>query len=108
MRGDEHWLYVEVGVYNGLMEVLQTPGGWDFPVWSSRPDHADVRHLPFTVTGPTCDSSDTVFVDVMLPATLDVGDTLYIGSTGAYTLSYASAFNGFQPPTPLFVGDGGH
>ena len=63
-------------------------------------------HLPFTVTGPSCDSSDTMFYGVALPATIDVGDTLYIGSAGAYTLSYASAFNGFAPPTPLFVGTG--
>jgi ornithine decarboxylase len=47
-----------------------------------------------------------MFSGVLLPATLDVGDTLYIGSAGAYTLSYASAFNGFDPPTPLFVGTG--
>jgi ornithine decarboxylase len=107
-RGDENWLFVEVGAYHGLMETLQTANGWDYPLWTSLRDHADVPHVPFTVTGPTCDSSDTVFVNVMLPATLDVGDTLYIGSAGAYTLSYASAFNGFQPPTPLFVGDGGH
>jgi ornithine decarboxylase len=107
-RGDENWLFVEVGAYHGMMETLQTGNGWNYPLWTSLSDHADVPHVPFTVTGPTCDSSDTILVNVMLPATLDVGDTLYIGSAGAYTLSYASAFNGFQPPTPLFVGDGGH
>ena len=63
-------------------------------------------HLPFTVTGPSCDSSDTMFYGVNLPSTIDVGDKLYIGSAGAYTLSYASDFNGFQPPKPLFVGTG--
>ena len=106
MRGDEHWLFVEVGAYNGLMEVLQTPGGWDFPVWTSRPDHADVPAVPFTITGPTCDSTDTVAYGVPLPSTLAVGDVLYLGSTGAYTLAYASAFNGFPPPTPVYVGSG--
>jgi ornithine decarboxylase len=102
-RGDEHWVYLEVGTYNGLMEVLQTPGGWDFPMWASRPGAA---LLPFTVTGPTCDSTDTVAYNVPLPAGLEVGDVVYIGSTGAYTLAYASHFNGFPPPTPLFVGSG--
>jgi ornithine decarboxylase len=106
VRDDEHWLYVEVGVYNGLMEVLQTPGGWDFPLWTSRPDHAQVAHVTFTITGPTCDSSDTIASGVRLPATLAVGDVLYLGSTGAYTLAYASAFNGFPPPTPVYVGSG--
>ncbi|HEU4346343.1 MAG TPA: type III PLP-dependent enzyme [Actinoplanes sp.] len=105
-RGDENWLFVDVGAYNGMMETLQTANGWDYPLWTSVADHADVPHLPFTVTGPSCDSSDTMFVNVSLPATIAVGDTLYIGSAGAYTLSYASAFNGFDPPTPLFVGSG--
>jgi ornithine decarboxylase len=106
VRGAENWLFVEVGAYNGLMEVLQTPGGWDFPMWTSRPDHADVPQVPFTVTGPSCDSSDTVGYGIMLPATMTVGDVLYIGTTGAYTLAYASNFNGFQAPTPVFVGAG--
>ena len=60
------------------------------------PTTPTVPHLPFTVTGPSCDSSDTMFYGVALPATIDVGDMLYIGSAGAYTLSYASAFNGFD------------
>ncbi|HET6531509.1 MAG TPA: type III PLP-dependent enzyme [Actinoplanes sp.] len=108
-RGGENWLFVDVGAYNGMMETLQTANGWDYPLWTSVPGHADVPQLPYTVTGPSCDSSDTMFVNVSLPATIDVGDTLYIGSAGAYTLSYASAFNGFAPPTPLFVGNpGGH
>ena len=54
--------------------------------------------------GPSCDSSDTTFFGVYLPATLDAGDRLYIGSAGAYTPSYASNFNGFPPPAPVFIG----
>jgi ornithine decarboxylase len=65
-----------------------------------------VPHLPYTITGPTCDSSDTIGHGIMLPATLAVGDVIYLGSAGAYTLAYASAFNGFPPPTPIFVGGG--
>ncbi|MFC7528700.1 type III PLP-dependent enzyme [Actinoplanes sp. GCM10030250] len=105
-RGTENWLFTEVGAYHGLMETLQTPGGWDFPLWTSLPDHAGAPQLPFTVTGPSCDSSDTIGYGILLPATLTVGDVLYLGSAGAYTLAYASAFNGFQPPTPIFVGTG--
>jgi ornithine decarboxylase len=104
VRAGENWIYLDVGAYNGLMETQQTVNQWRFPLWSSRADHAVVPHLPFTVTGPSCDSSDTMFYGVALPSTIDVGDQLYIGSAGAYTLSYASSFNGFPPPTPLFVG----
>jgi ornithine decarboxylase len=35
----------------------------------------------------------------MLPATLREGDRVYVGCAGAYTLSYASHFNGFPPPS---------
>lgn len=107
VRAGAHWLFVDVGAYHGMMETIQLPTGWDFPVWSSVAGHGQVAELPFTVTGPSCDSSDTMFYGLALPATIDVGDVLYIGSAGAYTLSYASSFNGFPPPTPLFVGSVG-
>ena len=105
-RDDENWLFVDVSAYHGLMETLQTANGWEYPLWTSVRHAAEIPGMRFTVTGPSCDSSDTVFTGVTLPATIDVGDILYIGSAGAYTLSYASAFNGFPPPTPLFVGGG--
>jgi ornithine decarboxylase len=104
VRAGENWAYLDVGAYNGLMETQQTVNQWRYPLWSSRPDHAAADQVPFTVTGPSCDSSDTTFFGVYLPATLDAGDRLYIGSAGAYTLSYASSFNGFHPPTPVFIG----
>ena len=104
LRAGENWLYLDTGAYHGLMETQQTVGQWRYPLWTSRSDHATATQVPYTVTGPSCDSSDTMFVGAMLPAGLDVGDRLYIASTGAYTLSYASHFNGFAPPTPLFIG----
>jgi ornithine decarboxylase len=104
VRAGENWLYLDIGAYHGMMETQQTVQQWRFPLWTSRTDHALVPHLPFTVTGPSCDSSDTMFYGVNLPSTIDVGDRLYIGSAGAYTLSYASNFNGFPPPEPVFVG----
>ncbi|PRY22853.1 type III PLP-dependent enzyme [Pseudosporangium ferrugineum] len=107
VRAGQNWLFLDVGAYQGLMETIQLPSGWDFPVRSSVPGHGLVPELTFTVTGPSCDSSDTMFHGLALPATIDVGDVLYLGSAGAYTLSYASAFNGFPPPAPLFVGRSG-
>ncbi len=70
---------------------------------TSRADHDVVDHVPFTVTGPTCDSGDTMFHGLSLPHTVAEGDRLYIASAGAYTLSYASHFNGFPPPRAHFV-----
>jgi ornithine decarboxylase len=102
-RAGEEWLYIDVGVYNGLMETQQTLNQWEYPLWTSRPDHSNGQRIPFTVAGPSCDSADTMFLATPLPASLGVGDLVMIGSAGAYTLSYASNFNGFPPPTPIFV-----
>jgi ornithine decarboxylase len=103
-RGDERWVYLDVGGYNGMMEAVQTGGRWHFPLLTSRPDHFRSAMVPTTVTGPSCDSSDTLFYDALLPETLTVGDRIYIGTAGAYTTSYASSFNGFPPPQHLYVG----
>jgi ornithine decarboxylase len=105
VRAGENWLYLDVGAYHGLIETQQTMNSWRFPLWSSRPDHAMAAHEPFTITGPTCDSSDTMFFGAAMPTTIDTDDRVYVGSAGAYTLSYASSFNGFPPPTPRFVGE---
>ncbi len=102
-RAGEEWLYLDVGVYNGLMETQQTMNEWEYPLWTSRPDHSSARKIPFTVAGPSCDSADTMFLATPLPSALGVGDLVMIGSAGAYTLSYASNFNGFPPPTAVFL-----
>jgi ornithine decarboxylase len=103
-RAGEDWLYLDVGAYHGLIETHQTVGQWRFPLWTSRHDHGVVQHVPFTVTGPTCDSADTMFHGASLPVTMSEGDLVFIASAGAYTLSYASHFNGFPPPEPFFLG----
>ena len=103
VRAGEDWLYLDVGAYNGLMETQQTLGQWRYPLWSSRFDHGTCKTSAFTVTGPTCDSNDTMFYGVLLPSTMSEGDRVYIASAGAYTLSYASSFNGFPPPQPYFL-----
>jgi ornithine decarboxylase len=108
VRAGENWVYLDVGAFNGMMETLQTGNRWEYPLWTSRADHAYAAQEKFTVTGPSCDSSDTMFYGVALPATIATGDRVYIGSAGAYTLSYASGFNGFPPPTPLFVNGAGN
>src|SRR5207248_8224086 len=98
------WVYLDVGGYNGMMGAVQTGGRWLFPLLTSRPDHFREPTVPAVVTGPSCDSSDTMFYDAALPVGLEVGDRVYIGSAGAYTSAYASAFNGFAVPTVHFVG----
>lgn len=94
-RGDENWLYIDVGVFNGLMESI---GGikYAFVVGS--------RNEPerWTIAGPSCDSFDVIDREVVLPEP-EVGNRLLILSAGAYTVSYASEFNGFSVPKTILI-----
>ena len=100
-RHGTEWVYLDVGAYNGLMESAQTKATWAFPLLTSRLDGTEAQ-IRATVTGPTCDSSDTIFFDAPITADISEGDRVYIGAAGAYTLCYASSFNGFPPPTPVY------
>ena len=94
-RGDENWLYIDVGVFSGLMESV---GGikYTYIVESDQP----IRK--WTVAGPTCDSFDVMDQAVELPEP-EVGDHLIILTGGAYTTSYASVFNGFAVPKTIII-----
>lgn len=94
-RADEQWLYLDVGVFNGLMESL---GGikYSYIVESSK------KTKKWTIAGPSCDSFDVIDTDVHLPDP-DVGNLILILSCGAYTISYASEFNGFSIPRTILI-----
>lgn len=94
-RGDENWLYIDAGVFNGLMESL---GGIRYSyIVGSR-----ARMKRWVLAGPSCDSMDVIDQDVRLPEPM-IGDHLLIASAGAYTVSYASEFNGFAIPKTIII-----
>lgn len=94
-RGDENWLYIDVGVFNGLMESI---GGIKYKyIVGSRGDEKE-----WTIAGPSCDSFDVLDKGVLLPEP-DVGSLILILSAGAYTISYASEFNGFSVPKTFLI-----
>lgn len=96
-RNGEHWLYLDVGVYNGLMETIENFAyEFDFNVESTR------EKGRFTIAGPSCDSMDTMFTGQSIPD-LQLGERFYILNAGAYTSSYASHFNGFPLPRVLYT-----
>jgi ornithine decarboxylase len=101
-RFGRRWVHLDVGAFNGLMESLETQNRLRFPVHDSL--NRKIRQLCH-LTGPTCDSQDTILFDVELSAGLSAGDRVYIGATGAYTTAYASSFNGFGPPDVRCVPD---
>ncbi len=94
-RSGTRWVHLDVGAFNGLMESLETRNRLRYPLSDSRRSRVRGRcHL----TGPSCDSQDTILFDAELSAEIATGDQVYIGSTGAYTTVYASEFNGFAAP----------
>jgi ornithine decarboxylase len=100
VRDGRTWVHLDVGAFNGMMESLETGNTLRYPVADSLRAAAPLScHL----TGPTCDSQDTMLYDVPLSRGLTDGDRVYIGTAGAYTLAYASSFNGFEPPLTRYV-----
>ncbi|MBM4417299.1 MAG: type III PLP-dependent enzyme [Chloroflexi bacterium] len=94
-RGDERWAFLDAGVFNGLMETI---GGIRYEFLTERTAESRI----VTLAGPSCDSVDTIQTGVPMPE-VEIGDRVYVMATGAYTLSYASEFNGFARPTVAYV-----
>ena len=94
-RGDENWLYIDLGVFSGLMESV---GGIKY-TYIVESKNAVKK---WTVAGPTCDSFDVMDRAAELPEP-EVGDRLIILASGAYTTSYASVFNGFSVPKTILI-----
>lgn len=94
-RFNKNWLYLNVGALNGLLEALETHNQLQFPMWDSKKSEGTKS---YTVTGPTCDSQDTIVYNAILSDDLTVGDKVFIGAAGAYTNTYIGAFNGFEAP----------
>lgn len=93
-RGAETWLYLDAGVFNGLMETYE---GFP-PVVAHLEDEALVRPLhTYTLAGPSCDSCDVIARGMTVPE-VHIGDRLVFFDAGAYTNEYAAAFNGFPIP----------
>jgi ornithine decarboxylase len=99
-RGDVRWVYLDCGVFSGLVETLGeairyrllTPG-------------LDGPAGPCVLAGPTCDSTDVMYerTPVQLPLALAEDDEVHLQAAGAYTSCYSTVgFNGFDPlPTVL-------
>ncbi len=94
-RGDERWVFLDAGVFNGLMETI---GGIRYEFLTERTGESRI----VTLAGPSCDSVDTIQTGVPL-SDVEIGDRVYVMAAGAYTLSYASEFNGFARPAVAYV-----
>ena len=94
-RGGRRWVYLDAGVYTGLVETLE-----EAIRYRLQTDHDDAALAPAVLAGPSCDSADVLYEKspVLLPVTLAEGDQVRFLSAGAYTSSYSTVgFNGFAP-----------
>jgi ornithine decarboxylase len=95
LRNGQKWLYLDVGVFNGLMESI---GGIAYPIITANTG----PRTKWALAGPSCDSFDIISTEIELEEP-EIGDQVYIMSAGAYTTAYASAFNGFCIPKTYFI-----
>lgn len=95
VRNNENWLYLDVGVFNGLMETI---GGINYLFKTN----SRKKNKLFNLGGPSCDSMDVIAKNIELPEP-DIGDFVYILSTGAYTTVYAARFNGYNVPEVIVI-----
>ncbi|MFN3282760.1 MAG: type III PLP-dependent enzyme [Pseudothermotoga sp.] len=99
-RGSEEWVYIDAGVFHGLMETIEN-FRYEIQVDGKESD----QKIPFVLAGPTCDSVDKVYDDAMLPYNVTLDDVVYFINAGAYTVEYGTNFNGIPSPKVYFVQD---
>jgi ornithine decarboxylase len=88
------WVYLDVGVFGGLIETLGE--AIKYPVYFDKEGPAE----EIIIAGPTCDGMDIMYEHhkYSMPSSTVIGDRVYFFTAGAYTQSYSSInFNGFPP-----------
>ncbi len=100
-RGDE--LYINDGAYGALFDAAHI--AWRYPVVLVREQTSDVRTMPFSFYGPTCDDLDHMVGPFVLPGDVGPGDYIEVGMLGAYGCAMRTAFNGFGVGEAVIVED---
>ncbi len=88
------WVFLDIGKFGGLIETIDE--SIKFPIYFEREGMAD----EIILAGPSCDSMDILYENFKyyMPDSTQIGDRIYIFTSGAYTRSYSSVcFNGFPP-----------
>lgn len=99
--GGRRWVYLDVGRFGGLPEVLD-----EAIQYRIRTPYGSGDTGPVVIAGPTCDEADVLYqnADYKLPLALKSGDKIEVLSTGAYTASYSAVgFNGFPPLREYYI-----
>jgi len=101
-RQNRDWIYLDVGRFQAFVEMFESEG-LRYPLLSSKDFGLRVKTKKYTITGPSCDSYDTIMSNVVLPSNLEIGDKVYFLSAGSYTTVYGAPFNDFPVPQQEFI-----
>ncbi|XP_072299772.1 ornithine decarboxylase-like isoform X2 [Eucyclogobius newberryi] len=92
--------YVSDGVYGTMASTIYDSLQFTFsPFLHKRVEEPTYQSI---IWGPTCDSLDRLTREFWMPE-CDVGEWLLVRDIGAYSLTTASDFNGFEKPQIYFV-----
>ena len=101
VKDRKKWVYIDVGRYNGLAETEGEAIHYNI----TTKGYKKSKKSDYILAGPSCDSHDIIYKNkqCLLPEELKIGDRLRIHSTGAYTISYSSDFNGTRKIKEYFI-----
>jgi ornithine decarboxylase len=91
VRASMTWYIIDDGLYGSFSG--QVFDHVEYPIVAR--NALDRPLYPCVVAGPTCDSSDVVSREQLLPD-LEIGELLLVPTMGAYTCASASNFNGLD------------
>jgi len=98
VREDEHCLFVNDGVYGGMLEQSVVDLHLPVVLWRNG---FQPRGTPeaYRIFGPTCDPIDRLSRELELPCRVEAGDYIEFGLLGAYGSATTTGFNGFRSTT---------
>lgn len=96
-RNSGHWLYIDAGVYNALLESMAWQGTTRYRM-EALENHSTREKTNFILTGPTGDNLDVIHQEAFLPSDMRAGEKIVIYDVGAYTFPLITQFNGFPKP----------
>ena len=101
-RQGRMWYYLDDGLYGSYSGKMFDHSDYQFSPLAKLEGKTGPERVS-VVSGPTCDSIDVVYNDIMLPD-LAVGDLVVSPTMGAYTAATATDFN-FFPRAKILVID---
>ena len=96
VRDGRPWYYLDDGLYGSFSGRL-----YDHCSYQALTNR-NTTWVKSTLAGPTCDSIDVIYDDILLPP-LQIGDTLVFPVMGAYCQVSASRFNSLRQAETIVV-----